>query len=141
MTRWLVLAEDVEQELMELWSNVEKEKAAHRELTAKRLTRQPGVGAEDSLSAACGVDRQSSPREQAKDEAGAGERSRMAGPCMGTAGAQTSQEISKVPLREHEADVSHRSSCRDNNQQTHRGSDGSEGGSEDNTGPQRGALS
>ena len=137
----MVLAEDVEQELMELWSNVEKEKAAHWELTAKRLTRQPGVGAEDSLSAACGVYRQSSPREHAKDKAGAGERSRMAGSCMGTAGAQSSPEISKVPLREREADVSHRSSCRDNNQQTHRGSNGSEGGSEDNTGAQQGALS
>ncbi len=35
-----VLAEDVEQELMELWSNVEKEKAAHQELLARRLARQ-----------------------------------------------------------------------------------------------------
>ena len=139
----MLLAEDVEQELMELWSNVEKEKAAHRELTAKRLTRQPGVGAEDSLSAACQVDRQSSHREHAKDEAGAGERSRDRDgrPCMGKAGAQSSPEISKVPLREHEADVSHRSSCRDNNQQTHREINGSEGGSEDNTGAQQGALS
>ena len=35
-----MLAEDVEQELMELWSNVEKEKAAHQESLARRLARQ-----------------------------------------------------------------------------------------------------
>ncbi|CAL5219691.1 g1578 [Coccomyxa viridis] len=34
--------EDVEQELMELWSNVEKEKAARQELTSIRVTRQAG---------------------------------------------------------------------------------------------------
>ena len=37
-----LLAEDVEQELMELWSNVEKEKAARQELTSIRVTRQAG---------------------------------------------------------------------------------------------------
>lgn len=37
-----LLAEDVEQELMELWSNVEKERAARQELTSIRVTRQAG---------------------------------------------------------------------------------------------------
>ncbi len=43
-----LLAEDVEQELMELWSNVEKERAARQEQTAIRVTRQAGHGPTDA---------------------------------------------------------------------------------------------
>ena len=38
------LAEDVEQELMELWSNVEKERAAHQKQIAIHVTRQARHG-------------------------------------------------------------------------------------------------
>ncbi len=141
--RWMVLAEDVEQELMELWSSVEKEKAAQRESKAKRLTRQSGAGTEDSRSPACEIDRQSSPREHARDEAGAGEQSRDRDgrPCTGTPKAQSHPKVSRFPLQEHEADVSPSSSARYSNQQTHRGSKGSVGGREDNVDAHQGLLS
>ena len=45
-----LLAEDVEQELMELWSNVEKERAAHQEQIAIRVTRQARHGGTDAAA-------------------------------------------------------------------------------------------
>ena len=43
--REVVCAEDVEQELLELWSNVEKEKAARQQCPSGRSGREPGPGA------------------------------------------------------------------------------------------------
>lgn len=54
-TREDMLAEDVEQELMELWSNVEKEKAARQETTARHhLVRQQSAVAAGSAAASAG---------------------------------------------------------------------------------------